>query len=200
MAKTHRRKLKQIGRAAAMSAEERLRYILDERTERLAARSRRDAAPAATDLRRVLVCTAGRERFGLPVDAVTEVLPQRPCVPGSAALPALIGHFGRAGHLVSVIDLGRALGLVGPGGAGEDGHFVLLRRDHPRIALRVDRAEDVMSVTPLNFDGTSGLRMDAVVGLGRAEAESSDLEGAISLLDIDRLLRPFLTSSPVSGA
>jgi purine-binding chemotaxis protein CheW len=199
MAKAHRRKIKLIGRAAVLSAEERLRLILEERTENLAARLGRDADEAAVERRRVLACKAGREVFGIPVEAVEEVLPYRACVPSSSSHPALIGHFGRAGRLVSVIDLSVALGL-GPGGGERDGHFLLLRRDQPRVALRVDRAQDVLDVLPMADDGTTGPRTDAVTGVARAEADTPDLGGIISLLDVDRLLKPFLTPLPVSGA
>jgi purine-binding chemotaxis protein CheW len=198
MAKAHRRKIKLIGRAAAISAEERLRLILQERTESLAGRVDRSAAEAPVERRRVVVCRAGREQIGIPVEAVEEVLPYRACVPAAASHAALIGHFGRAGRLVSVIDLGLALGL-GTGDGEQSGHFLLLRRDQPRVALRVDRAQDVIDAVPMAGDGTSGLHTDAITGVARADGETEQ-DGVVSLLDIDRLITPFLTSSPVSGA
>lgn len=195
MAKIHRRKLRQIGRAAALSAEERLRQILDDRTESLASR-RGGKAEAPAGRHRILVCLAGRERFGLPVETVAAVLPYRPCVPSLMAIPALLGHFGRAGHLISVVDLGLALGLKG-NGSQESGHFILLRRERPRVALRVDRAQDVVTAVPA-ADEESGWRTEAVAGLSRAETETPGEGEVIALLDVDRLLRPFLT--PSSGA
>jgi purine-binding chemotaxis protein CheW len=197
MANAHRRKIKLIGRAAALSAEERLRLILEDRTERLASRTGH-AQASPVEHERVVVCTVGREHFGVPVAAVAQVLPMRACVPAAGTHPALIGHFGRAGHLVSVIDLGLALGL-GPSGS-EGGHCLLLRRDRPHVALRVDRAQDVTSVAPIAGEGLVGRRSDAVIGLARVEADSPDGPGTVSILDVDRLLATFLTPSPDLGA
>ncbi|MBM6594802.1 chemotaxis protein CheW [Microvirga pudoricolor] len=204
MAKAHRRKIKLIGRAAALSAEERLRLILEERTESLAARVHRAAADAPVERRRVVVCKAGRERIGVPVEAVEEVLPYRACVPAASAHPALIGHFGQAGRLVSVIDLGLALG-IGSGETGQGGHYLLLRREQPRLALRVERAQDVVDAVPMagqDISGQpiSGPHTDAITGLARTDDDGPEREGVIALLDLDRLIKPFLTLSPASGA
>ncbi|MCB8819638.1 chemotaxis protein CheW [Microvirga rosea] len=197
MAKTARRKLRQISRSGALSAEERARRILDERTQALAARSGSGPSPSA-DVERVLICTIGREHYGIPIDAVAEVLPFQECLPLPEGPPALVGLFGRSGQLVSVVDLGRALGLAAP---SEDGgrHLVLLRRSSPRIALRVDRAEGVETVTRIVHEENGGFRKEAVTGYAESSTDIADQERILSLLDLDRLLRPFLSSS-ASGA
>jgi purine-binding chemotaxis protein CheW len=201
MAFAHRRRIKLIGRAAALSAEERLRLILEERTERLAARAGHESTPPV-ERERVVVCTLGREQFGIPVAAVALVLPFPACVPVAASHPALIGHFGRAGHLVSVLDLALALGL--PPTGSEGGHCLLLRRDRPHVALRVDRVQDVASVARIAGEGVAGVRSNAVVGLAQGlaqvEAGSPDEPGTMSLLDVERLLAAFLTPSSAHGA
>lgn len=197
MAKQLRKKLKEIGRTAVMSAEERLRYILDARTRDLAARpaiENQDGADSGTI--QVLVCATGRERIGLPVEAVAEVLPYRNSVPAADPVPGLIGYFGRGGHLVSVVDLGVALGT---GDTATDGHLVLLRRTHPRVALRVDRAHGIDAVSPLSSEVATG-DGDAIVGQAIVQAGFSGQEGIVSLVDIDRLLRPFLKSTLPLGA
>ncbi|WP_230529995.1 chemotaxis protein CheW [Microvirga roseola] len=197
MAQSLRRKLKLINRAKALSAEERARLILDERTERLAARDDEKAAPEA-EAARVLVCGAGSENFGVPVEAVAEVLPSQECVPVPDGPQALLGVFGRNGRLVSVIDLAAALGMPPSGSDDEGGHFVLLRNEQPQVALRVDRALAVSAVAPLT-DEAGGFRSEAVTGYAKAESGLADQDRILSLLDTDRLLRPFLPSSPVPG-
>ena len=197
MAKSVRRKLHQMAQVRIRSAEERIRQILDHRTEGLAARKDAASAPAET-LSRALVCGSGRERFGIPVEEVAEVLPAQKCVPVPDASPALIGLFGRGGRLVSVIDLATALGLE-PAADDEGQHFVLLRREQPQVALRVERAFAVSEILPLTGAEAAGFRNDAVTGYARPMAEIADRDETLSLLDTERLLRPFLSSSPVPG-
>jgi purine-binding chemotaxis protein CheW len=197
MAKSVRRKLHQMAQVRIRSAEERIRQILDARTEGLAARKDAASAPAEA-LSRALVCGSGRERFGIPVEEVAEVLPAQKCVPVPDASPALIGLFGRGGRLVSVIDLATALGLE-PAADDEGQHFVLLRREQPQVALRVERAFAVSEILPLTGAEAAGFRNDAVTGYARPMAEIADRDETLSLLDTERLLRPFLSSSPVPG-
>jgi purine-binding chemotaxis protein CheW len=199
MAKSLRRqKLREINRRKVLSAEERVRLILDERTEHLASRltSRADPAPDETQ---VLICGAGQERYGVPIQAVSEVLPFQACMPIPDGSPALVGVFGRNGRLVSVVDLGAALGGTPTPSDAESRHLVLLRRAQPQVALLVDRAYGVSTVTPLATSDASSFRSDAVTGYAEAKTELADQERVLSLLDVDRLLRPFLPNSPVSG-
>ena len=163
MAKSVRRKLHQMTQVRIRSAEERMLVRSStSRTEGLAARKDAASAPAET-LSRALVCGSGRERFGIPVEEVAEVLPAQKCVPVPDASPALIGLFGRGGRLVSVIDLATALGLE-PATADEGQHFVLLRREQPQVALRVERAFAVSEILPLTGAEAAGFRNDAVTG------------------------------------
>jgi purine-binding chemotaxis protein CheW len=179
------------------SAEERVQQILDERTERLAAR--RDATAPAEALPRVLLCGTGRERFGLPIEAVAEVLPPQKCMPVPDGPPALIGLFGRSGLVVSVIDLALALGLEATSSEDEYAHFILLRREQPQVALRVERAYAVTDILPLTGEEAAGFRNDAVTGYGKTRSGPADQDEIVSLLDIERLLRSLLLSSSVPG-
>jgi purine-binding chemotaxis protein CheW len=199
MVKSVRRKLRQMERVRIRSAEERMQQILDERTERLAARKAAATAPAEA-LPRALVCGAGRERFGLPIGAVAEVLPSQNCMPVPDGPPALIGLFGRGGRLVSVIDLALALGLEATSSDDESSHFVLLRRDQPQVALRVERAYAVADILPLTGDEAAGFRNDAVTGYGKVQSGPDDQDETLSLLDTERLLRPFLPTTSAPGA
>ncbi|UVF19397.1 chemotaxis protein CheW [Microvirga terrae] len=198
MARSVRRKLRQIERARIRTVEERTQQIFDERTERLAAR--RDAADSPAEaLPRALICGASRERFGLPIDAIAEVLPPQSCMPVPDGPPALVGLFGRSGRLVSVIDLDLALGLEPTSPDYENHHFVLLRREHPQVALRVERAYAVADVLPLMGEEAASFRNDAVTGYGKVQSEDADREETLSLLDVEGLLRPFLPAASVPG-
>ncbi|MBJ6125290.1 chemotaxis protein CheW [Microvirga splendida] len=198
MAKSARRKLRQIERGRIRSAEERVQHILDERTESLASR-RKEAAALAQALPRALVCSSGRERFGILIEAVAEVLPPQKYMPVPDGPPALVGLFGRSGRLVSVIDLALALGIDPSSTEDEDHHFVLLRRDDSQVALRVERAHAVADIHLLTGEEATGFRTDAVTGYARMQDAAGDPADTLSLLDTERLLRPFLFPSPVPG-
>jgi purine-binding chemotaxis protein CheW len=190
-------RLRLMERVRIRSAEERVQQILDERTERLAAR--RDATAPAEALPRVLLCGTGRERFGLPIEAVAEVLPPQKCMPVPDGPPALIGLFGRSGLVVSVIDLALALGLEATSSEDEYAHFILLRREQPQVALRVERAYAVTDILPLTGEEAAGFRNDAVTGYGKTRSGPADQDEIVSLLYIERLLRSLLLSSSVPG-
>ncbi|MBM1170251.1 chemotaxis protein CheW [Microvirga arabica] len=197
MARSVRRKLRQIERGRIHSAEERVQHILDERTESLASR-RKDGAALVEVLPRALVCGSGRERFAIPIESVAEVLPPQKYLRVPDGPLALVGLFGRSGRVVSVIDLALALGIE-PTSAEKDHHFVLLRRDHPHVALRVERAHAVADIHLLTGEEATGFRTDAVTGYARMHGAADDPSDTLALLDIERLLRPFLSPSPVPG-
>jgi purine-binding chemotaxis protein CheW len=198
MVKSVRRKLRQIERGRIRSAEERVQHILDERTESLASRRKDESSPAQA-LPRALICGSGRERFGIPIEAVAEVLPPQKYMPVPDGPPALVGLFGRSGRLVSVIDLALALGIEPSSTKDEGQHFVLLRRDQPPVALRVERAYAVADVRLLTGEEATGFRTEAVIGYARLQDTAGDPADTLSLLDTERLLRPFLSTSPVPG-
>jgi purine-binding chemotaxis protein CheW len=198
MARSVRRRLRQVERGKIRSAEERVQQILDERTESLASRRKKEAAPTQA-LPRALICGAARERFAIPIEAIAEVLPPQATVPVPDGPPALVGLFGRGGRLVSVIDLALAVGIEPSSAADESHHFVLLRREQPQVALKVERAHAVADIVPLTDEGAAGFRTEAVTGYARVQSDPDGQADTLSLLDTERLLHPFLTSSPVSG-
>jgi purine-binding chemotaxis protein CheW len=186
---------------AALGAE-RVDAILDARTRSLAARG---AAPEARPTRALLLCRAGTEAVGLPLEAVAEVFPFRPCTPVPGAPAALVGLTGRGGILVSVVDLAVALGAArrhDPAPAGESGgHVVVLRRDGPRIGLRVAR---VLAVADAAVEtGSEGLGRRAVAGYARAAQQGSrpardpgpdSPEAGFAVIDVPALLAPLLAA------
>jgi purine-binding chemotaxis protein CheW len=196
MKRALQRKLIRVERTRVRSAEERARQILDERTARLAERG---GLEPVIEPDRALICAAGGERFGLPLEAITEILPFHECVPVPDAPPAMIGVFGRNGQLVSVLDLALALGLQPTTNEGGAWHLVMLRQDQPQVALKVDRAYAVSEILPLAETEAGVFRNEAVTGYAKALSGFADGERVLSLLDTARLLRPFLPSTPVPG-
>lgn len=184
----------------------RIRRILDARTEELAQRAALgDGAADAASAPSVpmLVCAAGGERYGLALASVAAVLPFRPCAPAPGAHPAALGLFGRAGALYQALDLAGLLGLSVPTpGDADPGHLVVLRREAPRTALRVDR---VLGTAPAvvgeaEAAANSLLGNGPVIGYARAPAGTLGAdETGFALLDLDRLLQP-LAPPPASGA
>ncbi|MCJ2013285.1 chemotaxis protein CheW [Methylobacterium sp. J-076] len=121
---------------AALRDDARDREIRAARTLALARRTDAAAGPARPTYP-YLVCTCGGERIGLPLPAVAQVLPGRPCTPVPGAAAAVSGIVALSGRIVPVIGLARALGR--PEGAGAGEHLVLLRGEPP-VALCVERA------------------------------------------------------------
>ncbi|MET7243216.1 chemotaxis protein CheW [Methylobacterium sp. EM32] len=178
---------------AALSAA-RIEEILEARTRSLAARG---TAPEARPTRSLLVCRAGAETVGLPLESVAEVFPFRPCTPVPGAPTALVGLTGRGGTLVSVVDLAVALGAAPAPSEGITGHVVTLRRDGPRIGLKVER---VLSVAEAVVE-TEGLGRRAVAGYARAASQASrpepdDSGSGFAVIDLPSLLALLASGRP----
>ncbi|KMO42627.1 hypothetical protein VQ03_10385 [Methylobacterium tarhaniae] len=155
----------------------------------------RGAAGGGGASRSLLVCRAGAETVGLPLEGVAEVFRFRPCTPVPGAPAALVGLTGRGGILVSVVDLATALGTAPAPPAGADGqgpgHVVVLRRDGPRIGLRVER---VLAVAEAAVETSAeGLGRRAVAGYARAAAQGVD-EPGFAVIDLASLLAPLLAA------
>lgn len=179
--------------STAEKAAARRNRILDERTSFLARRSRLPELPHG--VADVMVCLAGRQACGLPVAAIEEVLPYRPCVPVPSGPPALIGLYGRAGRAVSVVDLGAALAGNRPAEAAAGGHFIVLRNTMPRLALWVDRADGVARAVPMDGDADASAETPAFTNYARTLPDGR----VLALVDLDRLL-PTLIPSLSAGA
>ncbi|MFC6746877.1 chemotaxis protein CheW [Methylobacterium persicinum] len=81
------------------------------------ARRKDAAAEAVRPTHPYLVCACGGDRIGLPLGAVAQVLPGRPCTPVPGSGPALSGIVALSGRIVPVIGLARALGRPAAEGA-----------------------------------------------------------------------------------
>lgn len=181
------------------ASETRAARILDARTRHLATRgAARESGPVSPPL---LLCALGSETYGLPLASVAQVVPFAPCTPAPGQPAAMLGFHGRAGQIFTVLDLGLALGT---GTRHEGGHLLLLRHAPRRFALRVDRALSAAEALPLveaeaaqDIPGQPAApRHGAIADHAMAPA---DLAGAgttlVGLIDLNRLLRPFLAGA-----
>lgn len=170
------------------TAEQRREEILRMRAERLA-RDDHDAEVRRGGFEVALVA-AGRERFGVPVTGLREILPVPPITRLPGTPPWMLGLTQVRGELVGVVDLGGWLGVRDPD-------------DEPAYLVLVEG----------RGDGPLGMTVTEVLGFRRVHAEDLQrdtdrapdaLEGAVSgmtrdlivILDLPRLLeRPELVLS-----
>ncbi|MCC0805144.1 chemotaxis protein CheW [Methylobacterium sp. W2] len=200
--------------AGDMSDDPRVRRLLDERTAALARRGIDIARHAVT--RPFLVCAAGDDRYGLPLDSVVQVVPARTYTPVPGAPPELLGLIALSGRVVSVLSLAGALSR--PASSRTDssraessraessraesstatGHILVLRGGIAPVALAVDR---VLAVAEVDGALTAepvpmgGLGADAVSGYAPApgpEAAYQGGEAGFVVIDLPRLLRRYL--------
>jgi len=183
----------------------RVRTDRDLRTERAAALARRGLAAGESDTGvDHLVCACGADRYGLPLTAVAQILPMRPCTPMPGAVPALIGLVALSGRIVGVLSLARALGRpdAAPDPEAEGGHLVVLRNAQPHhqghvqpIAFAVDRVLGIVRAAGTS-DASPGIADPDGLGneaaSGYAPGATSDGRPDFVVIDLPRLLRRVL--------
>ena len=128
--------------SAAHSMDE--RRVMNERAQRLARRKSHQEQRQVTA--EIIVVGVGRQRFGLPVNGVAEIVRRPPLTP----LPGLPDHLpGLAvvrGQLFCTVDLGHWLGATRAPGAAA-GYLVLLEAQGGRpLGLLVSRVEGLREV------------------------------------------------------
>lgn len=94
-----------------------------------------------------LYCTfhVGDDFYGVPVACVREVVPGQPLSSAPHAPAAVLGLMNLRGHIVTVIDMRRMLGLAPLPAESEPINLVLLHEGEP-VGLQVDRVGDVVDV------------------------------------------------------
>jgi purine-binding chemotaxis protein CheW len=187
----------------------RVRTDRDLRSERAAALARRGMAAGESDTGvDHLVCACGADRYGLPLTAVAQILPMRPCTPMPGAMPALIGLVALSGRIVGVLSLARALGRpdAAPAPEAEGGHLVVLRsapshaqphhQGHVQpIAFAVDRVLGIVRAAGTS-DASPGIADPDGLGneaaSGYAPGATGDGRPDFVVIDLPRLLRRVL--------
>jgi chemotaxis signal transduction protein len=157
----------------------RVARLLEERTLRLA------QAPAArgagATLTRILVFTAGNERFGLGLEWVQEICPlgRIASLPGVSS--ALVGLINWRGEFVVVFDAARRLGSA-PATQTSPRHAIVLRGGEPRLALAVGDFEGLVRID------VAQLQPPEQLGLTRHNFFKGMSADAVLVLDGDRLI------------
>jgi purine-binding chemotaxis protein CheW len=83
--------------------------------------------------------------FGVAIRNVQEVVDEHPLTSIPLAPPVVCGLMNLRGHIVTVIDLGRKLGLKDrPGGAS--GVNIVIRREQAEVSLLADAIGEVIEV------------------------------------------------------
>lgn len=127
----------------------------------------------------LLVVEVAGHRCGLPLDAVVEVHPAVLLVPLPDAPEVVLGLVNRRGQALPVLDLRRRLGLpVRP--TQLDDRLVVLRLPDRAVALQVDAAADVLTVTEVD---------EAVVAQASRSGGAAVLaDGLLVVLDLTAFL------------
>jgi len=103
----------------------------------------------------VLVLGVAKERFGIHLPDVAEVLPVVRPTPVPGAGPVFAGVINVHGEIRPVIDLRRFLGME----AAEDGHarVILLHKDGRELGLQIDSVEHIRWIGPEDLDASGNL-------------------------------------------
>ena len=129
---------------------------------------------------RQVLFRAGGERFGLPLEAVREVvIPQPPFARVPRAGAAVRGAMNLRGRVVAVVDLAALVGLAAEALVGGRGQVLVLDRDRRALGLLVGQVIGVEPLAPERAEPPGSM----VRGVGNLEG------GAVTLLDPDEVAR-----------
>ena len=123
-----------------MKDRQRMEAVWRERARRLAQLPISGAA--AQDAWPVMVLGIGKERYGMDLPDVAEVLPAVRATPVPGALGAIAGVINVHGEIRPVIDVRRVLGMKTAGNGGESG-VILLRKNGGEMGLQVDTVDQI---------------------------------------------------------
>jgi purine-binding chemotaxis protein CheW len=133
----------------------------------------------------VLVFEVGGQRHGLPVADVQEILPVVTVTPVPEAPPLVEGIINLRGTVIPVLDTRRRLRLPARAAAYTD-HLVVARAGGRRVALRVDRALDLV-----RFGAGDVADAEAVLpGAGGVARVAKLPDGLVLVHDLGTLLSP----------
>lgn len=140
--------------------------VLRLRARRLAsARAVVEEAPAGSAM---LCFGVAAERYGLPLDELSEVMPLAAWTPVPGLSQQLLGVMNVRGEIRPVLDLHSILGLPAPE-AAEGGYVVFLRSPVREVGLRVDALERIRFVESqgltLPHEAANGLPQRFVAGI-----------------------------------
>jgi purine-binding chemotaxis protein CheW len=134
-------------------------------------------------LMQVLLIQLDALRIGLRTEGVRQIVAAVSITPLPAAPSIVEGVVNVRGVLVPVLDVRARFGLP-PVGLDPDQHFVIADAGARRVALRVDRALNVMSVEPETFEAADSI----VPGAAYVSALARLPDGVLVIHDLERFL------------
>ena len=142
-----------------------------------------------------LICVINGQRYAIPLGDVLEVTRAAAVTTPSGAESTLVGYLDLRGDVLHVLG-GREL-LDLPSRPRELGdRFVVVRAGPRRVAIVVDRVDDVEEVTLIAADGTDG---DDGMTVGR-RARPAEGEGLVALIELSALLAASSTPQAAASA
>jgi len=130
----------------------------------------------------VVVFAVGGQRHGLPASAVQELVRAVAVVPLPRAPAGVEGVINLRGQVVPVLSLRARLGLPDRPLEPSD-HFIIARTGQQHVALRVDRALDLVSLDAAEVD--PGIELVSAAGwVARLP------DGLVLIHDLNNLLSP----------
>jgi purine-binding chemotaxis protein CheW len=160
---------------------EEIRRILSERARALA---RPPGASAATDDRlRLLVIVLAKERYGIELAHIEDVLALRELTPVPCTPPPVLGVINHRGRVLPVLDLRRLFDLPGHGLA-EDSRVVAVEIGETTVGLYSDGVEGIVEVRVEEISSAS-----AILGEERQALLRGITGDMLGVLDLDALVR-----------
>jgi purine-binding chemotaxis protein CheW len=130
---------------------------------------------------RIVLFRAGGERYGMPLDAIREVVvPQPPFARVPRAAPAVRGAMNLRGRVVAVVELAPLLGCPPDELGPAQGHVLILDRDRRGLGLLVS---SVLGVDTLAEGSCTEVREAGGLACGVAQVGGT----AVTLLDAGAL-------------
>lgn len=129
----------------------------------------------------VLTLAVDRHRCGLPAEAVLGLHRMVATVPLPGGPQGVDGVIDVHGEVIAVLDLRRRLGLPSRAAISDD-HLVLVRVGPRTVALRTDRALDVVLLPPEACGSADDLPSAGLAGVARLA------DGLLLIHDVDTFL------------
>lgn len=133
--------------------------------------------------RQVLLCTVEGQRYALPAEDVRELVRAVRLTPLPYAPAVVEGLLNLRGELLPVLDVRRRFRLP-PLPLSPAHHLVVLRAGPRSVALRVDRAEALLSLEPEALDTSPA----SLPGVGYVAGALKLVDGLVLLHDVRTFL------------
>lgn len=150
-----------------------------------------DAGDAGAARERMVLFVVGEHRFGIPIERIREIIPERPYTPLPGAEDFVCGLINLRGRIVTVIDLGARLHLPPAVGAPEH-NIVIVEHRGRLVGLAVENIARIVDVDPESLHTSAetlrALRIDRAYLRGVGEAD----DRIFVAVEPDEILDPIL--------